>query len=428
MLTNTAQKFYLTKIKINERNTINIQHVQQHLRKGSDYISRLKKKKNKLIKKKNLDSGNKNINFDIRRNKKYCIQLKTLFTLSKTLKIPITRHDFQFFFYYKKLMTKKIIPLKWPIYKLPWTMPKEYLLKTYYLQRKRWKILFYNKIRLIRIYHWSCVKWYMKKFYYNSVMYKRAFMILTSRLAQIKVRYLKKKKIKPIDQKKEYLNQKFNKKFKLFKNNIKYKKYAQYKYQLKLLQNQFILHLQITPYFYKQLAFYYKQCNFCSNYEKFFYILWHRIVVILHKLRYFSSYYITISIYYKVLKSGLILVNGRIIRNPYSCVWLNDTISVAYKLYCFEWIIYRQYILLKKRLWIATQKAFIKKTLYKPYILKNIGKFIIYRKPWVYSSRRVPSSIVINGLGKFWRKKLFPRFYNYLNLQIISELLTYQHY
>jgi hypothetical protein len=123
-----------------------------------------------------------------------------------------------------------------------------------------------------------------------------------------------------------------------------------------------------------------------------------------------------------------VLVNGRRVVSIYSCVWLNDSISIGYKLYCFEWIIYRQYILLKKRLWAATRKAFIKKTLYKPYIMKNVGRFMIYRKPWVFSSKRVPSSIIISSLGKFWQKKLFPRFYNYLNLQIVSEILLERSY
>jgi hypothetical protein len=370
----------------------------------------------------------RNAVFDIRRNRKYSTQLKTLFLLSKSLKIPLNSSDFKFVYYYKNLMTKKILPLRWPIYRVPMDMPQEYLAKQKYMQRKRWKILFYNKIRLVRIYHWSCMKWSMKKLFFNAPAYKSALLFFKNKLHRIRLRYVKKKKIKPVDQKKEYINQKFNKKFKLFKMHAKQKKYTHYQYQLKLLQSQFLIYLQLTPYFYKQLFIFYKQFGFYSNYEKFFYSLWHRLVIILHKLRYFSPYYVSLSIYYKVLKCGFVLVNGRRVVSIYSCVWLNDSISIGYKLYCFEWIIYRQYVLLKKRLWAATRKAFIKKTLYKPYIMKNIGRFMIYRKPWVVSSKRVPSSIIISSLGKFWQKKIFPRFYNYLNLQIVSETLLERSY
>lgn len=376
----------------------------------------------KLNKKKSF-LRRKQVVFDPRRNWKYSNQLKKVLSLASALKMPLRPKDFQFIYYYKKLMKKNFIPIKWPVYRVPMDMPKEYLTKQKAFLRRQWMVLFYNKIQLVRIYHWSCVKWSMRKVFFDAIAYKKALVLFQKKMQHVRIRYRKKKRIKPVDQKKEYINQKFNKKFKLFKLNAKQKKYTKYQYQLKLLQNQFLLYLKLTPYFYKQLLNYYKQFSFCSHYEKFFYGLWHRLVIILHKLRYFSPYYVSLVVYTKVLKSGLVLVNGRVVTNIYNCIWLNDNISVAYKLYCFEWLIYKQYVLLKKREWAATRKAFVKKTVYKPYIIQNIGRFLIYKRPWVFSSKRVPSSIIVNNLGKFWQKKIFPRFYNYLNLQIVSELL-----
>jgi hypothetical protein len=132
--------------------------------------------------------------FDIRRNRKYATQLKTLFLLSKSLKIPLSSSDFKFIYYYKNLMTKKILPLRWPIYRVPMDMPQEYLAKQKYMQRKRWKILFYNKVRLVRIYHWSCMKWSMKKLFFNAPTYKNALLFFRNKLHRIRFRYVKKKK------------------------------------------------------------------------------------------------------------------------------------------------------------------------------------------------------------------------------------------
>lgn len=396
------------------------------LHKGKKFLFDTSKKKKIFSKYKN--KLKKKI-FDIRRNYRYRKELHGLYKLSRQFNMPLKRKDFDFLLYYRKLMRKKIIPLRWPIYRISNELPKEYTPKQYYLKRKHWRILFGYKIRLIKIYHNSCSKWYMKLLLSHAPLFKQRMREFKRFFPRLKKRYLFKKRVKPEDQKKYYIQQKFNKKFKLFKLSVKKNNYDKYQYQLKLLQNQFIKYLQLTKYFYKQLVIFYKQFSFWSHYEKFFLILQQRIVVILHKLRYFSPFFIVLSVYYKILKAGLISVNGKYITSPYNCVWVNDNISVAYKLYCFEWMMYIKFNQVKYRRWNGSRrKKFFTPKNFQPYIFINVGKYASLYKSWAFSSKRINVTILIELLTKFWRKKLLPRAYNYINLQIISELLPYKSY
>ena len=307
-------------------------------------------------------------------------------------------------------------------------MPRELTLKKKYKKRKQWKNLFFQKLKLLRIYHRVCSSWFKKMLHFDQPIIKQAMRYFRKTIHIEKYRYTPLRRKKPPEQKKPYFMHKFNKKFRLFKKLKRYKTYVKYQYQLKLLQKHFVDYLKTSVYLYKQLKNFYTRFGFWSRYEKFFYVMHHRVVIILKKLRYFSIFTTAIATCIKLIYGGAVLINGKKIRNLYSCIWINDNIGISYRLYYFEWYTHRYYKLLKTRKWDAVLDPFAKKTLYKPLLVSRIKrkKLRMRRLIWCICSRYIPTSIIIRPVSAKWQRSLMPRVYNFVNLQIISEFLPYR--